>query len=60
MEQFRKIETGADLEAINEDNNTPLHLAADFGCFDIVKYLIEKGVKESFRIVNKEKKHHCI
>jgi ankyrin repeat protein len=35
------IETGADLEAVNEDTYTPLHLAADFGRFDIVKCLIE-------------------
>ena len=44
MEIVRHLyDSGADIEAIDDEGNTPLHIAVKRGHFDIVKYLIERG-----------------
>ena len=39
------IEKGADVNAVNDYNETPMHAAAYRGANDIVQYLFDKGAK---------------
>jgi len=37
------VELGADVNCVDHDMNTPLHLAAKFGAFSTIKFLIKNG-----------------
>ncbi|MBP3695458.1 MAG: ankyrin repeat domain-containing protein, partial [Thermoguttaceae bacterium] len=37
------IEKGANVNAVNEDGETPLHIAAEDSTLEIVQLLVEKG-----------------
>ena len=39
------IANGADINAKNDDEWTPLHIASRYGSFEIVKLLVEKGAR---------------
>lgn len=40
------LESGANTEATEVSGWTPLHIAAGWGCVDIVKILLEKGANK--------------
>ena len=41
------IEKGANIEARDKDQKTPLHFASNEGKTDVVKYLISKGANKN-------------
>lgn len=43
------VESGAEINAKNDEGMTPLHVAADYGHLDVVKYLIRKGADVNVR-----------
>ncbi|KAI1807176.1 ankyrin [Daldinia bambusicola] len=45
----RLVETGADVNALSDDGDTPLALAADRGLYPIVEYLLDAGAALGLR-----------
>ena len=41
------IEKGANIEAKDEYQKTPLHMASNYGKTDVVKYLVSKGANKN-------------
>lgn len=49
MEAKRLIEAEADVNERNREGETPLHVACEFGCFEIAEALIEAGADVNAR-----------
>lgn len=47
------IKNGANVNAVDFDKNTPLHLAAKYGCLEIAQTLIENGADSN--VINEER-----
>ena len=53
------LKYGADIEQGNETlGHTPLHIAADNGCYDVAKVLLENGAKVDSRCIRNETPLH--
>jgi ankyrin repeat protein len=52
IELKKRLETPADINAVDEDGRAPLHEACAEGHIEIVKYLIEKGAVLNLRCDN--------